>query len=46
MAEDSFIASRSTKGTCFSPLALHGHRKADARRIRDLTESYQSTLRS
>jgi hypothetical protein len=24
------------------PLASHGHRKADARRIRDLVEAYQA----
>jgi len=40
----SDIRIESTGGT--DPITSHGHRKADARRIRDLIESYQSTLRS
>jgi len=36
------ILIESTGGT--DPIASHGHRKADAQRIRDLIESYQSAL--
>jgi hypothetical protein len=40
----SDIRIESSGGT--DPITSHGHRKADARRIRDLIESYQSKLRS
>ncbi len=40
----SEIVIESTGGT--DPITSHGHRKADARRIRDLIETYQSQLRS
>lgn len=36
----SNILIESTGGT--DPITSHGHRKADAQRIRDLIESYQS----
>jgi hypothetical protein len=36
----SNILIESTGGT--DPIASHGHRKADAQRIRDLIEGYQS----
>jgi hypothetical protein len=36
----SNILIESTGGT--DPIASHGHRKADAQRIRDLVESYQA----
>ncbi len=39
----SEIRIESTGGT--DPITSHGHRKADALRIRDLIESYQSTRR-
>ena len=39
----SDILIESTGGT--DPIASHGHRKADAVRIRDLVESYQVTRR-
>lgn len=38
----SEIAIESTGGT--DPITSHGHRKADAQRVRDLIESYQATL--
>ena len=38
----SDILIESTGGT--DPLASHGHTKADARRIRDLVESYQQQV--
>jgi Bacterial PH domain len=37
------IAIESTGGT--DPITSHGHRKADAQRIRDLIETYQSQAR-
>jgi len=37
----SNILIESTGGT--DPITSHGHRKADAQRIRDLIESYQSS---
>jgi hypothetical protein len=40
----SDIRIESSGGT--DPITSHGHRKADARRIRDLIENYQSKLRS
>ena len=40
----SDIVIESTGGT--DPITSHGHRKADAVRIRDLVETYQSTRRS
>jgi len=40
----SEIRIESTGGT--DPITSHGHRKADAQRIRDLIETYQSQLRS
>lgn len=40
----SEIVIESTGGT--DPITSHGHRKADAQRIRDLIETYQSTRRS
>jgi len=40
----SDILIESTGGT--DPIASHGHRKADAQRIRDLIESYQSPKRT
>ena len=40
----SEIRIESTGGT--DPITSHGHRKADAQRIRDLIESYQSQFRS
>jgi len=40
----SDIVIESTGGT--DPITSHGHRKADAQRIRDLIESYQSPRRS
>ena len=40
----SDIRIESTGGA--DPITSQGHRKADARRIRDLIESYQSKLRS
>jgi hypothetical protein len=39
----SEIVIESTGGT--DPITSHGHRKADAQRIRDLIESYQSQSR-
>jgi len=39
----SEIRIESSGGT--DPIASHGHRKADAQRIRDLVESYQATAR-
>lgn len=39
----SEIIIESTGGT--DPITSHGHRKADAQRIRDLIESYQSQSR-
>jgi hypothetical protein len=39
----SDIRIESTGGT--DPIVSHGHRKADAQRIRDLIESYQSAAR-
>ena len=39
----SEVLIESTGGT--DPIASHGHRKADAQRIRDLIEAYQSTRR-
>ena len=38
------IVIESTGGT--DPITSHGHRKADAQRIRDLIESYQTARRS
>jgi hypothetical protein len=38
------IVIESTGGT--DPITSHGHRKADAQRIRDLIESYQAQARS
>jgi hypothetical protein len=38
------IVIESTGGT--DPLTSHGHRKADAQRIRDLIETYQAQSRS
>jgi hypothetical protein len=38
----SNILIESTGGT--DPIASHGHRKADAQRIRDLIEGYQSAV--
>jgi Bacterial PH domain len=38
------IVIESTGGT--DPITSHGHRKADAQRIRDLIESYQTQARS
>jgi hypothetical protein len=38
------IRIESTGGT--DPITSHGHRKADAQRIRDLIESYQSQART
>jgi hypothetical protein len=40
----SEIRVESTGGT--DPITSHGHRKADAQRIRDLIESYQAQYRS
>jgi hypothetical protein len=40
----SEIRIESTGGT--DPITSHGHRKADAQRIRDLIESYQTAHRS
>jgi hypothetical protein len=40
----SDIRIESTGGT--DPITSHGHRKADAQRIRDLIESYQSSHRA
>ncbi|HWY21928.1 MAG TPA: PH domain-containing protein [Candidatus Acidoferrum sp.] len=40
----SEIRIESTGGT--DPIASHGHRKADAQRIRDLIETYQAQARS
>jgi hypothetical protein len=40
----SEILIESTGGT--DPLTSHGHRKADAQRIRDLIEKYQSQTRA
>jgi hypothetical protein len=40
----SEIVIESTGGT--DPITSHGHRKADAQRIRDLIETYQSQLRA
>src|SRR3979411_915754 len=37
------IRIESTGGT--DPITSHGHRKADAQRIRDLIETYQAQLR-
>ena len=37
----SDVVIESTGGT--DPITSHGHRKADAQRIRDLIESYQSS---
>jgi hypothetical protein len=39
----SNIVIESSAGT--DPLTSHGHRKADAQRIRDLIESYQAATR-
>lgn len=39
----SDILIESTGGT--DPITSHGHRKADAQRIRDLIEQYQSAFR-
>jgi hypothetical protein len=39
----SNILIESTGGT--DPITSHGHRKADAQRIRDLIEGYQSAAR-
>jgi hypothetical protein len=39
----SEILIESTGGT--DPIASHGHRKADAQRIRDLIEGYQAAAR-
>ena len=39
----SEIRIESTGGT--DPITSHGHRKADAQRIRDLIETYQGQLR-
>jgi hypothetical protein len=39
----SEIRIESSGGT--DPITSHGHRKADAQRIRDLVESYQATAR-
>jgi hypothetical protein len=39
----SEIRIESTGGT--DPITSHGHRKADARRIRDLIEAYQAQAR-
>jgi hypothetical protein len=39
----SEIVIESTGGT--DPITSHGHRKADARRIRDLIETYQAQTR-
>jgi hypothetical protein len=39
----SDIRIESTGGT--DPIVSHGHRKADAQRIRDLIETYQSAAR-
>lgn len=39
----SDILIESTGGT--DPITNHGHRKADAQRIRDLIEQYQSAFR-
>jgi len=39
----SEIVIESTGGT--DPITSHGHRKADAQRIRDLIESYQAQTR-
>ena len=38
------IVIESTGGT--DPITSHGHRKADAQRIRDLIESYQAQARA
>jgi hypothetical protein len=38
------IVIESTGGT--DPITSHGHRKADAQRIRDLIESYQTARRT
>jgi hypothetical protein len=40
----SEIRIESTGGT--DPITSHGHRKADAQRVRDLIESYQAQYRS
>jgi hypothetical protein len=40
----SEIRIESTGGT--DPITSHGHRKADAQRIRDLIESFQTQFRS
>jgi hypothetical protein len=40
----SEIRIESTGGT--DPVTSHGHRKADAQRIRDLVESFQAQFRS
>ncbi len=40
----SEIVIESTGGT--DPITSHGHRKADAQRIRDLIESYQAQARA
>ncbi len=40
----SEIRIESTGGT--DPITSHGHRKADAQRIRDLIESYQAQFRT
>ena len=40
----SDIVIESTGGT--DPITSHGHRKADAQRIRDLIESYQTSHRT
>jgi len=40
----SEIRIESTAGTV--PISSHGHRKADAQRIRDLIENYQAQTRS
>jgi len=40
----SEIMIESTGGT--DPITSHGHRKADAQRIRDLIETYQAQIRA
>jgi hypothetical protein len=40
----SEIVIESTGGT--DPITSHGHRKADAQRIRDLIETYQAQARA
>ena len=38
------VRIESSSGT--DPITSHGHRKADAQRIRDLTESHQAAFRA